>query len=592
MRSTTTPCTLVTCAHCVPRSGLRRCKARRHWLGSFVLAAGVALAPRSEAQIVQEKLLAPDGDAGHQFGMDVALVPGWAFCAAPLEDEVFAASGAVYVYGRVGTGWSFAHKLVPDGPAFGGALGSALAADGPWMVATTPVDDPQGYVGRGSAHVYRLQNGSWIHTQKLLASDFTSPAQAYFGQSVDLRGERLVVGEDDDGTQAHAAGSAYVFELAGSSWVELAKLYASDWEIGASFGSGVSVDGDILIVGAPQEDNGVLGSNRGAAYVFERSGAGWVQTQKLVGSDVGNDEYFGQSVAIDGDVALVGSSHSHAASNDGAIYVFERQGGTWVQTQELVASDPQGGPQLGVFVALDGDLAVGSAQADTDLGINSGSSYVFRRTSSGGWLQIAKVLAPDAAPYALFGSAVDVCGRELLIGSWGDRDNGLNSGSAYVLEIAPDAIQYGSCASQGPCRNHDDFGGCRTSSGQGAVLSAAGSAGIALDDLRFEARWLPANKLGLFFMGGVATFQPFADGRLCTASGGAGIWRFPPPQSSGAGGVLDLGPGVVGLSSSLPAGAQIAAGETWHFQAWFRDPSGPCGMGSNLTNALRVTFAP
>jgi hypothetical protein len=49
---------------------------------------------------------------------------------------------------------------------------------------------------------------------------------------------------------------------------------------------------------------------------------------------------------------------------------------------------------------------------------------------------------------------------------------------------------------------------------------------------------------------------------------------------------------VVGLSSSLPAGAQIAAGETWHFQAWFRDPSGPCGMGSNLTNALRVTFAP
>jgi len=93
-------------------------------------------------------------------------------------------------------------------------------------------------------------------------------------------------------------------------------------------------------------------------------------------------------------------------------------------------------------------------------------------------------------------------------------------------------------------------------------------------------------------MGGMPTSVPFGDGQLCVASGGAGIWRFNPAQSTGALGVLTLGPGVVGLSNSLPPGGHITAGQIWHFQAWFRDPAGPCGQGSNMSNAVRVLFEP
>ncbi len=577
-----------------PRRALQARLGGVHPLSLVLLlfATSVGLAPPSVAQILEKKLLAPDGDPDDKFGGPVALIPGWAFCAAPVDEEVFPGSGAVYVYEESGAEWAFVQKVMPTDPAFGPGLGLALSARGPWMVATTPSDSPQGYYARGSAHVYNLQGGTWVHTQKILASDFTSPAQEFFGRSVSVRAEHLVIGEDDDSTMNYHAGSAYVYELLGSTWTEVAKLYPSDPEFGGSFGYSVSVDGDILVVGAHAQDNGMMDSNRGAVYIFERQGGVWTQTQKLVASDPKKEDYFGNSVAISGDTILVGSLHNHAVKHDGAMYVFERQGGVWTQTQELLALDPQGGPTLGAFVALEGDLAVGSAHADTDLGTISGSAYVFLRKSSN-WLQIAKVLPPDGQSYQLFSClGVAVSGTKVLIGSFADQDNGINSGSAYVFELAPDAVQYGSCPTQGPCGNHDDFGGCRNSTGQGGVLAAAGSASITTNDLRLEARWLPANKLGFFFMGGLAAALPFADGQLCVGSGGAGVWRFNPPQSTGADGVIELGPSVVGLSSLLPRGGHITAGQTWHFQAWFRDPAGPCGKGSNMTNALRVVFGP
>jgi hypothetical protein len=562
-------------------------------LTALLVSATFFLAPPSAAQIFEKKLLAPNGAGGDQFGERVALIPGWAFCAAPLDDAVEDQSGAVYVYQETGTDWPFLQKLKANAPTFGGAFGSAISASGAWLVSTTPYDDPQGYFGRGSAHVYNLQGGTWNYTQTILTSDFTLGSQEYFGTSASLRGDRMVIGEDDDSAQNYKSGSAYVFELQGSTWLEVAKLYPSDPEPGGAFGCAVAVDGDTLVVGDLSHDNGPVLLNRGAAYVFERIGGTWVQTQKLVASDPKQGDYFGNSVAISGSTILVGSGHSHTITNDGAMYVFERQGGIWAQTQELLAADPQGGPEMGLDVALEGDIAIGSAHDDEDLGQSSGSAYVFHRNSSGTWLQVAKVLPPDGQPSQLFSSkAVALSGSEALIGSWGDQDNGINSGSAYVFELAPDAVQYGSCPTQGPCGNHDDFGGCRTSSGQGGVLSAAGSSSVTTDDLHLEARWLPPNKLGLFFMGGWATALPFADGQLCVASGGAGIWRFNPPQSSGAAGVLKLGPGVAGLSSLLPRGGHIALGQVWHFQAWFRDPAGPCGKGSNMTNALRVVFGP
>ncbi len=568
-------------------------------IAAFLAVAHLGITRPSAAQCTQEKLLAPDGEAADYFGQTVALVPGWAFCAAPSDDDVQSQSGAIYVFQGSPTDWTLAQKLKASDPTFGGQLGDALAASGPWLVATTPFDDPQGFYGRGSAHVYNLQGGTWVHTQKILASDFATVYSKYFGSSAAIRGDLMVIGEENDSTKNVSAGSAYVFELQGSTWVEVAKLYAQDWELYGGFGGSVAVEGDTIVVGASEHDNGFgAGADRGAAYVFERIAGSWVQTQKLLPSDPGNQDDFGGSVAIEGNSILVsGHLHVHFPGTKGALYAFSRQGPTWIETQELLPMDPAPDLSFGAFVSLDGDLAICSAHGDDDLGNTSGSAYAFRRFGAL-WAQIGKLLPHDGSPSDIFGIAVSLSGSAALVGALGDDDAcpaniGCNSGSAYVFELGPDAVQFCSCSANGPCANHDDFGGCGSSAGNGAVLSACGSASVAADDLVLETRWLPPNLPAIFFMGGSASGVPFGDGRLCLSSGGAGVYRFLPAQSTGSEGVITIGPGLVAFThAAFPGAGQIAAGQTWYFQTWFRDPAGPCGQSFNLSNGLRVGFTP
>ncbi len=568
---------------------------------ALIVATALGLLPAASAQCMQEKLLAPGAELGDSFGQVVALLPGWAFCTAPGDTEPGPFYGAVFIYQASPTGWMFAQKLKSYDSTLGGGLGNALAASGSWLVATTPTDDPQGFYGRGSAHVYNLQGGTWVHTQKILASDFATVYSEYFGRSAALHGDRMVIGEPDDNTKIVGAGSAYVFDLQGTTWVEVAKLYAQDWELYGGFGGSVAVDGDTIVVGASEYDNGFGGgTDRGAAYVFERIGGNWVQTQKLLPSDPGNQNHFGWSVAIDGDLILVsGHLHVHFPGTKGAVYAFSRQGSTWVETQELHPLDPAPDLAFGALVALDSELAICSAHSDDDLGNTSGSAYAFRRFGSS-WVQIGKLLAPDGFPSDVFGIDVALSGSTALVGAFGDDDAcpgniGCNSGSAYIFELAPDAEQYCFCGANAPCGNTDDFGGCQSSVGHGwgAVLSACGTASVAADDLRLETRWLPPNLPAIFFMGGASNGVPFGDGRLCLSSGAAGVYRFLPPQSTGAGGVITLGPGLVAYThAAFPGAGQIAAGQTWYFQAWYRDPAGPCGKSFNLSNGLKVVFKP
>ena len=139
-----------------------------------------------------------------------------------------------------------------------------------------------------------------------------------------------------------------------------------------------------------------------------------------------------------------------------------------------------------------------------------------------------------------------------------------------------------------PCGN-SGFGlsGCANSTGSGAIICGGGSASVSADDLTLSVSDLPPNQFGVFFMGGGQIRAVFGDGFRCVGpSAGQTIFRFNPPTSSGAQGVVNLGPG---LGSST---GQISAGQSWNFQFWYRDPSGPCGHAYNLSSALSVIFQP
>ncbi len=212
---------------------------------------------------------------------------------------------------------------------------------------------------------------------------------------------------------------------------EATNLLANDGSAGDVFGLSVAVDGDLAVVGAIWDDD--LGFNSGSTYVFERSPDGtWSQQAKLTASDGAANEVFGRSVGVSGDVIAVGANGDNGFR--GAVYVFERSGSTWHQVAKLVHADAAPSDILGWNLSIDGDTIVSGAHFNDDAGSRSGSAYVFVRGAGGQWAQQAKLTASDAAADDEFGHDVAVSGDTILVGAYQDDDDGSSSGSVYVFE--------------------------------------------------------------------------------------------------------------------------------------------------------------
>ena len=276
--------------------------------------------------------------------------------------------------------------------------------------------------------------------------------------------------------------------------------------------------------------------------------------------------------------------------------IFERQGPTWVETAKLLPTDPADWDEFGATLALDGDSLLISSIGDDDMGgtlSESGAAYLFVHTGST-WVQSAKLLAEDGQPSDLFGLALDLEDGRALVASAFDDDLcpgniACDSGAVYAFDLAPTASQHCACAADAPCGNTDDHGGCANSTGAGAVLAACGGASVAADDLRLVSTQMPPYAIDLFFMSATPrAATPMGDGLRCV---GGTLFRFPVTQADAAGKVEHAGL-VQQAATHLPPVGQITAGSTWYFQDWYRDPMGPCGTTSNVTNVVRVTFVP
>lgn len=168
--------------------------------------------------------------------------------------------------------------------------------------------------------------------------------------------------------------------------------------------------------------------------------------------------------------------------------------------------------------------------------------------------------------------------------------------AASLLAVAARADVYCECtAAASPCGNHGPStlpAGCTNSTGLRAFLGPIGSLSVSSDDLVLTSFNLPHDTGTLLVLGGGAASLPFGDGILCLSAGAKGVFRFP-SQHAGPTGAIASGPGLVKQTQALfSAAGWIRPGETWYFQRWYRDPDGPCGSGSNLTNGLGLTFLP
>ena len=324
----------------------------------------------------------------------------------------------------------FEQQLSINGSSNLDKFGKAVATSGNFSIVGAPGDSDTSK-SSGAAYILKHTGLSWTITQKLFASDSAGFSQ--FGQSVAISGNYAIVGAYGDNGNGPYSGAAYIFYYNGTNWVEMQKITAIDAPSWNRFGQSVAIFDNFAIVGACGDND--RGESAGAAYIFHFDGSNWSQSQKLTAFDGEPWDQFGQSVAISGDYAVIGAhGDSENGPLSGSAYIFYYNGNNWLQYQKLIANDGSSWDNLGKSVAISANVAIVSAYKDNDKGKSSGSAYVFYNDSSD-WLFEQKLTSSDGVASDFFGSSVSVYGDYAMVGAYGDDDNGIFSGSAYIFSF-------------------------------------------------------------------------------------------------------------------------------------------------------------
>src|SRR6185503_10851789 len=210
------------------------------------------------------------------------------------------------------------------------------------------------------------------------------------------------------------------------------KLLAGDGAGNDSFGQSVAVDHEVVVVGTPTADP--RGNSSGAVYIYganTNGGLHWAQVQKIFPADGAMGDEFGTSVAVQNDTLAIGARNARGTRTSGAVYVYTRTAGVWTQTKRILPADGDNSDEFGFSVSLDGDtLAVGS-RLDDDKGASSGAAYLFARNQGGttNWGLLKKIVPADGAAGEQFGYAVSVHGDVVAVGAPFDPP----TGSAYLF---------------------------------------------------------------------------------------------------------------------------------------------------------------
>ncbi len=467
--------------------------------------------------VQQAYLKASNTEDDDHFGWAIAASEDTIVVGAPYEDSKATgingdwtdnsgfSNGAAYVFKRINGVWSQEAYLKGFNTRETDKFGISVAISGNTIVigAENESSNAKGVNGiatdylsfsSGAVYIFIRSGNTW--TQQAYLKSSNSKTGDNFGHSVSISGDTVVVGADNEssnaigvnGNQTNIAapqsGAAYVFTRTGTTWSQQAYLKASNTDSSDHFGQSVSVSGNSIVVGALFEASNATGVNAdqgnnsipqaGAAYVFSRTGNTWSQQAYLKASNSQEDDGFGWSVAISNNTIVVGAHfedsgatgvngniNDNSAIGAGAAYVFSRSGSTWSQQAYLKPSNTDSTDNFGTSVAISEDtIIIGAAQEDSgatsvngdqgDTKANSGAVYMFIRNGST-WNQQAYLKASNSGSFDYFGHSVSISGNTIVVGTYledsssigvnGAGDNNLSpdSGAAYAFYLTPTA---------------------------------------------------------------------------------------------------------------------------------------------------------
>ncbi len=372
------------------------------------------------------KLSSSGIDTSDEYGLNVDISGDSAIIGAIFDDYsglTFAGSARVFV--RNGIQWSQQAMLTPPSPfsfqRFGisSAISGDFAAVGAGDLSVDCQNDPN--CDTGEVFVFQRNRGAWTFDDSVTPIGGSPKDQ--FGGRVDLDGTRLVVGAtDDDNANGTRSGAAYIFEriffFGNFLWLQTAKLIASDGDNFDGLGSDVGLSGSWAIVGADNDENG------GSAYLYNNLSGPWMQAAKLAAPAPASS--YGQTVAIDGDFAVVGAPGTN--SNEGRAYLYRNIGGTWTLINTFKAHDATAGAFFGSSVSINGKYMLIGARSDNGVG----AAYLYWHVN-GGWLERAKLVAVGGSLGDSFNTVAAGDGFGLVGAYLDDTLGGIDAGSVCAF---------------------------------------------------------------------------------------------------------------------------------------------------------------
>lgn len=379
------------------------------------------------------ELEASDGNTLDFFGSSACLSGNIALVGAHENDEKGKNSGAAYWFLNEDNGKLSATKLTASDGTMGHAFGSSVSLSGNTvLIGARHGNGNASYCG--SAYVFTNLNSGSPSQYKLAAPN--GEKLDFFGASVSLSGSTALVGAYGVDTVGSSSGAAYVFVNADTASPSPYKLSPSRALGGGMFGFSVSLSGSIALVGAPAREVSDFSGRvptPGSAYVFVHANTASPVQYKLAASDGIGDNYFGSSVSLSGNAALVGAPGDDGkGDNSGAAYVFVNAASDSPKQYKLTASDGEKDDSFGVSVCLSGSTALVGATGDDDKGSHSGSAYLFLKADTDKPREI-KITSPDGAPNDFFGSSVSIDGENFLVGAKGKNGG---RGKAYTGKVS------------------------------------------------------------------------------------------------------------------------------------------------------------
>jgi hypothetical protein len=399
-------------------------------LSTFIFLLLLILLPGLILAQLEEQILMPaDAHPNHGFGTSVTLDSDRAVVGAAYENVVAGHSGSAYVFKKEGANWVEEQKLLPSDGEFGGQFGWSVAVQGNDILVGEDEDSERG-IDAGAVYYYHYNPDSaqWYEKKKITSSD--EVLGDYFGSSISISGEYAIIGARGVDGATGNDGAAYIFHRNDTSWSEVAKITPQGIMGEAYFGTSVCMEGDFAIIGSYGDDE--LGKDAGAAYIFKRNGNDWEQQAKLSGSDTDKGDQFGLSVTIYGQYAAVGATGVFGTG--GVVYIYKYDSGqeSWNQCDRLTDTTATSSIAFGFSVSIYGDYLAVGVRHDNQLGNNSGSVCFYTRQGDN-WNFICKILASDGESSDQFSYSTFLNGNYLIAGApqrvFGDT---LSYGGAYI----------------------------------------------------------------------------------------------------------------------------------------------------------------